>query len=233
MHITDDQLRWAAASAADKLAAELPDETEIQWDSSSAFDGKMQKLVRKVRRRQQQKLLLKAACISLVLLSGAVTLCLGTDQTAYAAVKSWFAEQYDLMQTHYFSRTDGELSLEDVHFELTYIPEDYVYLYTTTSQTSAISYYENNQGQRLTFGYILENDDSHLFLYAPSSAKETIAVHDKNADYYPPPSEDQGATLIWTDSVTNCLLYIDGYFSKHELVKIAESIESNLVISTN
>ena len=68
-----------------------------------------------------------------------------------------------------------------------------------------------------------------MFLLTTTDEKSTVQIGDITADFYLSDSEDISSGLAWVDPDTDYLICLDGFFSKEELIEMAQSLVKTAV----
>ena len=63
-----------------------------------------------------------------------------------------------------------------------------------------------------------------MYLMTTTEEKETVQIGDITADFYQSTTDDSSSGLAWVDPDTDYLICLDGFFSKEELIEMAQSI---------
>lgn len=206
----------------------IPSNRELKatYTLSPEFYRKMDKLLRaqeKVMRKYNIIRILKYAAI-IVLMIGTLAL---TNSDVRAKIKEIFFEMFDEYAVMTFN-SDSEnviTSLEDLNFELGYVPDGFELVDKFKDDNIAIEHY-SNQNEILSINYYLDfgvennlNTDNEDMMY------EKITVNDKFEGYFRS-SEDKNKenVLIFSNSNKGFSVSIMANLSKEELIKIAENI---------
>lgn len=224
MNISDQRLREACLAAEEILIADFLDPHEPAHTFSPEFERKMDTLLRKQARRNLYQKLQRAAGFFLAILVGC-SLWLTVDAEARERFIGWVREPYDAFQTHYYFEGTDTTDAADVEYVLTKIPDGYVLEEVIElGDGNTVTQYVNENGFGFSFGYFTNRDSSHLFVRTDSMEYKNVQVNGNSADYYYSKENSESSAVIWIDSNTNMLLFVDGWFSEVELLKIAESI---------
>ena len=143
---------------------------------------------------------------------------------ARAAVIGWLFSQEGTI----FSYTSmGEESESDVYYryDLPEIPEGYFLWQEIVDEDQCIILYgEEETGLLLKVTGSPNDGTGAMFLLTTTDEKSTVQIGDITADFYLSDSEDISSGLAWVDPDTDYLICLDGFFSKEELIDMAESL---------
>jgi len=201
----------------------IPTENEIDHVFSDRFENNMRSVIKNNNHPQLKRVLRMAASFALVILvaSGSV---MALSPTARAAVMGWLFGQDGTT----FSYTSmGEESESDVYYkyELPQIPEGYYLWQEIVDESQSILLYaEEETGHLLKVTGAPNDGTSAMFLLTTTDEKSTVQIGDVTADFYLSESEDISSGLAWVDPENDYLICLDGFFSKEELIAMAESL---------
>lgn len=221
--ITDEMLRKAAENADTALMEQLEPLAGCTYQFSDAFEKKMKKMLWREKHPGLSFIRKGAACIVVVVLVG-ISALLTFDSTARSAVTGWIKEQYEKYVKYYFSG-DSEVK-EKKNYYLGYVPEGYEEIERYEGEEDIWITYANSEGQYLNFIYMDSSSESALFIMQQEQLeKESVIVAGNLADFYESQSSEIASELIWIDEENENLFDISGFFSKEELIHIAECIQ--------
>lgn len=233
MSISDQRLREACLAAEELLIADFPEPHEPVHEFSPEFERKMETLLRKQKHAAFSQNLRKAAGFFLAILVGC-SLWLTVDVEARERFIGWVREQYDDFQTHYYFEGTDNADTADVEYVLTEVPEGYVLEdIIDMGGDDFITVYKNESGKLLTVGIYADKENANLFVKTDTLEEKQIHINETPATYYYSPNNQESSLAIWIDLQTNNLIFMDGWFSETELVKIAKSLAANPAIQTN
>lgn len=206
----------------------IPSNRELKatYTLSPEFYRKMDKILRaqeKVMRKYNIIRILKYAAI-IVLMIGTLAL---TNSDVRAKIKEIFFEMFDEYAVMTFNSDSVNVitSLEDLDFELGYVPDGFELVDEFKDANIAVEHY-SNQNEILSINYYFDfgvennlNTDNEDMMY------EKITVNDKFEGYFRS-SEDKNKenVLIFSNSNKGFSVSIMANLSKEELIKIAENI---------
>lgn len=157
--VTDEWLYKMMPLCEERLMQELKAQTDYEYQFSERFEKNMNKLIRKVERREKirrmgyPRTVAAAACI-------AVLLC-ATGGVAYAVGMKFFSVKKtpsDLNMTRYTYSVTEDVPMELEMKEPGYIPEGYELVEKQESSLSAFYTYQNGAGEYLTYAQDLVVD---------------------------------------------------------------------------
>ena len=221
--ISNEFIRQATEEYHEESMSAIPTENEIDHVFSDRFENNMRSVIKNNNHPQLKRVLRMAASFALVILvaSGSV---MALSPTARAAVMGWLFGQDGTT----FSYTSmGEESESDVYYkyELPQIPEGYYLWQEIVDESQSILLYaEEETGHLLKVTGAPNDGTSAMFLLTTTDEKSTVQIGDVTADFYLSESEDISSGLAWVDPENDYLICLDGFFSKEELIAMAESL---------
>lgn len=216
-------LRQATEEYHEESMSAIPTENEIDHVFSDRFENNMRSVIKKNNHPQLNRVLRMAASFALVILvaSGSV---MAFSPTARAAVMGWLFGQDGTT----FSYTSmGEESESDVYYkyELAEIPEGYFLWQEIVDESQSIMLYaEEETGHLLKVTGSPNDGTGAMFLLTTTDEKSTVQIGDITADFYQSSTADSSSGLAWIDPDTDYLICLDGFFSKEELIEMAQSL---------
>ena len=226
--ISNEFIRQATEEYQEESMSAIPTENEIDYVFSDRFEENMKSVIKKNNHPQLKRVLRMAASFALVILvaSGSV---MALSPTARAAVMGWLFGQDGTT----FSYTSmGEESDSDVYYkyELPQIPEGYFLWQEIVDESQSIMLYaEEETGHLLKVTGSPNDGTGAMFLLTTTDEKSTVQIGDITADFYLSESEDVSSGLAWVDPDTDYLICLDGFFSKEELIEMAQSLVKTAV----
>ena len=221
--ISNEFIRQATEEYHEESMSAIPTENEIDHVFSDRFEENMKSVIKKNNHPQLKRVLRMAASFALVILvaSGSV---MALSPTARAAVMGWLFGQDGTT----FSYTSmGKESESDVYYkyELPQIPEGYYLWQEIVDESQSIMLYaEEETGHLLKITATPNDGNRAMYLVTTSEEKSTVQIGDITADFYLSESEDVSSGLAWVDPENDYLICLDGFFSKEELIEMAESL---------
>ena len=226
--ISNFLLRQAAEEYHEESMSAIPTENEIDHVFSDRFEENMKSVIKKNNHPQLKRVLRVAASFALVILvAGGSVMAL--SPTARAAVMGWLFGQDGTT----FSYTSmGEESESDVYYkyELAEIPEGYFLWQEIVDESQSIMLYaEEETGHLLKVTGSPNDGTGAMFLLTTTDEKSTVQIGDITADFYQSSTADSSSCLAWIDPDTDYLICLDGFFSKEELIEMAQSLVKTAV----
>ena len=221
--ISNEFIRQATEEYHEESMSEIPTENEIDHVFSDRFEENMRSVIKKNNHPQLKRVLRMAASFALVILiAGGSVMAL--SPTARAAVMGWLFGQDGTT----FSYTSmGEESESDVYYkyDLAEIPEGYFLWQEIVDESQSIMLYAEEETGHLLKVTASPNDGNRaMYLVTTSEEKSTVQIGDITADFYLSESDDVSSGLAWVDPENDYLICLDGFFSKEELIDMAESL---------
>ena len=221
-------LRQATEEYHEESMSAIPTENEIDHVFSDRFEENMKSVIKKNNHPQLNRVLRMAASFALVILiAGGSVMAL--SPTARAAVMGWLFGQDGTT----FSYTSmGEESESDVYYkyDLAEIPEGYFLWQEIVDESQCIMLYaEEETGHLLKVTGSPNDGTGAMFLLTTTDEKSTVQIGDITADFYQSSTADSSSGLAWIDPDTDYLICVDGFFSKEELIEMAQSLVKTAV----
>ena len=226
--ISNELVRQATEEYNEESMSAIPTENEIDYVFSDRFEENMKSVIKKNNHPQLKRVLRMAASFALVILvaSGSV---MALSPTARAAVMGWLFGQDGTT----FSYTSmGEESESDVYYkyDLAEIPEGYFLWQEIVDESQSIMLYaEEETGHLLKVTGSPNDGTGAMFLLTTTDEKSTVQIGDITADFYQSSTADSSSGLAWIDPDTDYLICLDGFFSKEELIEMAQSLVKTAV----
>ena len=226
--ISNEFIRQATEEYHEESMSAIPTENEIDHVFSDRFENNMRSVIKNNNHPQLKRVLRMAASFALVILvaSGSV---MALSPTARAAVMGWLFGQDGTT----FSYTSmGEESESDVYYkyELAEIPEGYFLWQEIVDESQSIMLYaEEETGHLLKVTGSPNDGTGAMFLLTTTDEKSTVQIGDITADFYQSSTADSSSGLAWIDPDTDYLICLDGFFSKEELIEMAQSLVKTAV----
>ena len=221
--ISNFLLRQATEEYHEESMSAIPTENECDHVFSDRFEENMKSVIKKNNHPQLKRVLRMAASFALVILiAGGSVMTL--SPTARAAVMGWRFGQEGTV----FSYTSmGEKAASDVYYkyDLPEIPEGYfLWQEIIDENQSVVLYGEEETGHLLKITAVPNDGTGAMFLVTTSEEKSTVQISDITANFYLSESEDVSSGLAWVDPENDYLICLDGFFSKEELIEMAENL---------
>ena len=226
--ISNEFIRQATEEYHDESMSAILTENEIDHVFSDRFENNMRSVIKKNNHIQLKRVLRMAASFALVILvaSGSV---MALSPTARAAVMGWLFGQDGTT----FSYTSmGRESESDVYYkyDVAEIPEGYFLWQEIVDESqSIILYAEEETGHLLKVTGSPNDGTGAMFLLTTTDEKSTVQIGDITADFYQSSTADSSSGLAWIDPDTDYLICLDGFFSKEELIEMAQSLVKTAV----
>lgn len=233
--ITEEMLKAAAVEADQVIMDSLPASEKCGHEFSRSFQKKMRRIFRRANHPVLYKLIRSAACFVLaIILTGSAWLTV--DAEAREAFIRWVKETYSTYSMYHFEGTDSETQTSEEQpseeqtapeYSLAWIPDGYTEWATENVGDSIYVMYADESGRLLTFGYLPGSDGTYMFLETTGYTQESTYVGNVPADFYLSHSLDKANSIVWTSPDGKTAFYLDGFFSKEELIDMAENVRSN------
>lgn len=163
-----------------------------------------------------------AACLlGTILFLGLLTFSLSSE--ARASMLRWITRREDQAITYSPVVEETEAG-EFLQYEIRDLPEEYALLEELSSAVPGFAFYENPEGNQVTFLFQPPDGRGTLYLIPGEDEILRVAVNGIPADLYVAAEENKSSNIVWTDPDTGYLLMVKGVFSQEELILLAESV---------
>lgn len=232
--ITEEMLYAASAEADQVIRDSLPALEECRHEFSQTFQKKMHRTFRRAKHPVLYKLAHSAACFVLaVILIGGTWLTV--DAQARDALIRWIKDTYTFTSytVYHFEGTDskeqsseGQASQEQTSaaYSLARVPDGYTQWRTDNVGDGIFVTYTDESGNLLKFGYLPSSSAAYMFVETSNSTQQSTYVGEVPADFYLSHSPDQSNSIVWTSSDGETAFFLSGFFSKEELIEMAEQV---------
>ena len=224
--ITDRDLRLAAAELRDALLGTLPPPSECVHQFTPAFEASMESVLAQARRAERRRLLLRRiVAVFLAVFIGAGAVFTFHPQVR-AAVLAWLRETGETNFIFRFRGEDAATLLPDCM--VTWLPEGYSLVSENNDGVIGSIRFQNEEGKGAVIDYHwIQDGILDEFDFGPDTAyrTESVHVHGNAAELYLCLDGSETSDLIWTDESNGIFCSISGFFSKEELLKLAENLE--------
>lgn len=224
--LSDQELSLAAGAVRDAMLHTLPQPQECTGTFSSQFEEKIEHLKHTESRKESRHRIVRgaAAAVLAVLLGLSMLVAFNTD--VHAAVVKWFKETFGTYTTYWFD-TEEEKTLPE--YELTWVPEGYEVTRDLLSKTSRHIEFQNPKNELDVFivSFCMPQPDSPLFIdtFDSEYAIEEVNINGYYGEFYRSLDAAESHALVWLDENTNTAITILAFFSKEEILQIANNVE--------
>ena len=217
--ITEAMLRTAAARSCGRYTAALEQRCpETDHVFSGEFEAKIARLQVIADRKPLVHLLQRVAALLLaILVAGSAWLM--ADVQARARLQGWSRETKPGAVTYRKSSVfipETEIS----RFGLGWVPEGYTLQRERVFGSSFSLMYSNEQGQLL---WVRCAYAGNVMIAADQSVAEPCIVSGREGEFFRSNDPKVSSNVVWIDAQGR-LLGVTGFFSKEELIRLAESI---------
>lgn len=219
--ITDEMMVQAATELAEAVNNSLPAPNECTHRFSATFERKIKHLVRKTNHPVLYRTVQAVMCIILALCISFGSL-LALSPEARAMVYGWIRQQYESFYEYFF---DGEASsYENAQYSPQWIPQGY----TLASSQEIIGgeryIYSNNEGGSFLFSYMNASESSKLYAEGVEYEQCDVSINGHLGEIYISHDSDDSSLLVWTDSNTGTLFYLNALLDKDSMIFFAENV---------
>lgn len=212
MIITEEMLYAAAPEAAERFLDTLPDREGCQVSFSAAFEGEMDRLLHRRRRRPWRGLLLAAAVL------GALTVGLSVGAGSQPDCQIYWSESDGVLQ--YSVRMEQESTRPFALAELEAVPDGFAQVRQVQEGETAQTVYRAEDGRSISLRQVCAQEYNGVFTGACTAQEaevgDRLGMLAQSAD---------GSTmdLLWTDGPYILTLHTTG-LSQEEVLAIAQDI---------
>ena len=212
MTITEEMLYAAAPEAAERFLDTLPDREGCQVSFSAAFEGEMDRLLHRRRRRPWRGLLLAAAVL------GALTVGLSVGAGSQPDCQIYWSESDGVLQ--YSVRMEQESTRPFALAELEAVPDGFAQVRQVQEGETAQTVYRAEDGRSISLRQVCAQEYNGVFTGAytaqEAEAGDRLGMLAQSAD-------GSIMDLLWTDGPYILTLHTTG-LSQEEVLAIAQDI---------
>ena len=182
----------------------------------------MNRLIRKTSHPIVFRTLRAVACIILALCISFGSL-LALSPEARAMVYSWIRQQCESFYEYFFV---GEASSsENAQYSPHWIPPDYTLLSSQQIISGERYIYSDGQGDTFIFSYMSATSSSELYVEGVEYEQRTVSINGQPGELYISHDPEDSSVLVWTDSDTGTLLYLNAILDEDTMIFFAENVE--------
>ena len=219
--ITDEMLEQAAAELAEAINSSLPAPDKCSHHFSVSFERKMKRLIRKNSHPMVYRTTQAVACIILALCISFGSL-LALSPKARAMVYSWIRQQYESFYEYFFVEEGS--SSENAQYSPQWIPQDYSLVSSQEIISGERYIYSNGQGNTFLFSYMNATNSSKLYVEGVEYEQCTVSINGQSGELYISHDPEDSSILVWMDSNTGTLLYLNALLDKESMIFFAENV---------
>ena len=212
MIITEEMLYAAAPEAAERFLDTLPDREGCQVSFSAAFEGEMDRLLHRRRRRPWRGLLVAAAVL------GALTVGLSVGAGSQPDCQIYWSESDGVLQ--YSVRMEQESTRPFALAELEAVPDGFAQVRQVQEGETAQTVYRAEDGRSISLRQVCAQEYNGVFTGAytarEAEAGDRLGMLAQSAD-------GSIMELLWTDGPYILTLHTTG-LSQEEVLAIAQDI---------
>ncbi len=212
MTITEEMLYAAAPEAAERFLATLPDREECQVSFSAAFEGEMDRLLHRRRRRPWRGLLLAAAVL------GALTVGLSVGAGSQPDCQIYWSESDGVLQ--YSVRMEQESTRPFALAELEAVPEGFAQVRQVQEGETAQTVYRAEDGRSISLRQVCAQEYNGVFTGACTAREAEVG---DRLGMLAQSADGSIMELLWTDGPYILTLHTTG-LSQEEVLAIAQDI---------
>lgn len=220
---SDQALQEAARLVRDAMLSALPEPEECEHEFSDGFYAKMEKLIRKHRRRQStHKWMMRVAAVFIAAIVG-ITSWLTVDVRARETLFEWVRTVYENFVEYRYTGEQTQAELPE--YELTWLPDGFEKVDGIKNDIQKTEFYYNSEtGDIIVFEYMKPHDGVwEKFLDSINNLQcEKVKVWKTEGDFYLG-SEEKASNLVW--KWEEYLFVVDSTLEKLVILDIAENIE--------
>ena len=212
MIITEEMLYAAAPEAAERFLDTLPDREGCQVSFSAAFEGEMDRLLHRRRRRPWRGLLLAAAVL------GALTVGLSVGAGSQPDCQIYWSESDGVLQ--YSVRMEQESTRPFVLAELEAVPEGFAQVRQVQEGETAQTVYRAEDGRSISLRQVCAQEYNGVFTGAYTAQEAEVG---DRLGMLAQSADGSIMELLWTDGPYILTLHTTG-LSQEEVLAIAQDI---------
>ena len=212
MIITEEMLYAAAPEAAERFLDTLPDREGCQVSFSAAFEGEMDHLLHRRRRRPWRGLLLAAAVL------GALTVGLSVGAGSQPDCQIYWSESDGVLQ--YAVRMEQESTRPFALAELEAVPEGFAQVRQVQEGETAQTVYRAEDGRSISLRQVCAQEYNGVFTGAYTAQEAEVG---DRLGMLAQSADGSIMELLWTDGPYILTLHTTG-LSQEEVLAIAQDI---------
>ena len=212
MTITEEMLYAAAPEAAERFLDTLPDREGCQVSFSAAFEGEMDRLLHRRRRRPWRGLLLAAAVL------GALTAGLSVGAGSQPDCQIYWSESDGVLQ--YSVRMEQESTRPFALAELEAVPEGFAQVRQVQEGETAQTVYRAEDGRSISLRQVCAQEYNGVFTGAYTAQEAEVG---DRLGMLAQSADGSIMDLLWTDGPYILTLHTTG-LSQEEVLAIAQEI---------
>lgn len=212
MIITEEMLYAAAPEAAERFLDTLPDREGCQVSFSAAFEGEMDRLLHRRRRRPWRGLLLAAAVL------GALTVGLSVGAGSQPDCQIYWSESDGVLQ--YAVRMEQESTRPFALAELEAVPDGFAQVRQVQEGETAQTVYRAEDGRSISLRQVCAQEYNGVFTGAYTAQEAEVG---DRLGMLAQSADGSIMELLWTDGPYILTLHTTG-LSQKEVLAIAQEI---------
>lgn len=212
MIITEEMLYAAAPEAAERFLDTLPDREGCQVSFSAAFEGEMDRLLHRRRRRPWRGLLLAAAVL------GALTVGLSVGAGSQPDCQIYWSESDGVLQ--YAVRMEQESTRPFALAELEAVPDGFAQVRQVQEGETAQTVYRAEDGRSISLRQVCAQEYNGVFTGACTAQEAEVG---DRLGMLAQSADGSIMDLLWTDGPYILTLHTTG-LSQEEVLAIAQEI---------
>ena len=212
MTITEEMLYAAAPEAAERFLDTLPDREGCQVSFSAAFEGEMDRLLHRRRRRPWRGLLLAAAVL------GALTVGLSVGAGSQPDCQIYWSESDGVLQ--YSVRMEQESTRPFALAELEAVPDGFAQVRQVQEGETAQTVYRAEDGRSISLRQVCAQEYNGVFTGAYTAREAEVG---DRLGMLAQSADGSIMELLWTDGPYILTLHTTG-LSQEEVLAIAQDI---------
>lgn len=212
MIITEEMLYAAAPEAAERFLDTLPDREGCQVSFSAAFEGEMDRLLHRRRRRPWRGLLLAAAVL------GALTVGLSVGAGSQPDCQIYWSESDGVLQ--YAVRMEQESTRPFALAELEAVPDGFAQVRQVQEGETAQTVYRAEDGRSISLRQVCAQEYNGVFTGACTAQEAEVG---DRLGMLAQSADGSIMELLWTDGPYILTLHTTG-LSQEEVLAIAQDI---------
>ncbi len=212
MTITEEMLYAAAPEAAERFLDTLPDREGCQVSFSAAFEGEMDRLLHRRRRRPWRGLLVAAAVL------GALTVGLSVGAGSQPDCQIYWSESDGVLQ--YSVRMEQESTRPFALAELEAVPDGFAQVRQVQEGETAQTVYRAEDGRSISLRQVCAQEYNGVFTGAYTAQEAEVG---DRLGMLAQSADGSIMDLLWTDGPYILTLHTTG-LSQEEVLAIAQDI---------
>lgn len=217
----------------------ISDALELEWseklssmqniETSESFKKQMKRMLNNPIKWRREKTtpiwknVLKRVAVLFLISNVALGTIMLASEPVRGAVQRWIMEIYDDSIVYRYGGEDIEGAIPN--YKITKLPKGYKEANKFIYDTYVRITYNDDNGRKLYFSYSYIQQGSLLIIHTENMEVSQVKINSNQGDFYQSLDFKESNGLTWIDETKNIQYVLNGFFSKDELIEMAESVK--------